>query len=138
MIHAGRKIVALTATALIAAVALTGCASSDKKDASPSASPTLNVPAPVGVDVQSKDGGTVEVAVNRVLIVAKLGDAKKKYKAEVADPSVATYVEGYSADGGKTFTPGIVPNKIGTTKVTLIDESGNKSTFTVKVVAAKA
>jgi hypothetical protein len=118
-----RLAVAAAATA-IAALALTGCSSTP--EAKPSAAPTLNVPKPISVAVDgaaSNGKQDVKVAINRVLVLGTVGVKGAGYTAKFSDPAIVQYVDGYSADGGKTFTPGLIPLKQGSTDVTLTQGS---------------
>lgn len=110
----------ITVTAVLA-LGLTGCA------------PTPVV-APIIVNVGDLQGKTIEVPVNSLLDINTGDLAVDSYTAEIADTSVASFVQG-KKDGSATFNPGIKPLKVGETEVTLTNEQGGIQavTFTVDV-----
>jgi len=122
-----RFAVAAGGLALIVAASLTGCSS-----ASPS-----NVVAPITKSTDELQGSTVELPLNTVLNITTGSLAVDSYSATIADPSIASFVQGHT-DGSATFNPGITPLKIGETTVTLKNSQGGIQDvkFTLDVVAA--
>lgn len=82
-----------------------------------------NVVAPVTVDVNDLQGSTVEVAMNQALNINTGDLAVDSYTADIADPSIAEFVQGRD-DGSATFNPGFTPKKIGETEITMTNEQG--------------
>ncbi|MEP6480057.1 MAG: hypothetical protein ABJB03_11735 [Rhodoglobus sp.] len=115
------KRLGLIAATAVLALSLAGCA-----------------PTPVGtpITMSSEDlqGKTVELPLNSLLNITTGDLAVDSYTAEIADPSIAEFVQGRT-DGSATFNPGIKPLKAGTTEVTLTNEQGGIQavTFTVNV-----
>jgi len=111
--------------AIIAATALLGLAA---------CAPTPAV-APVTVSANDLQGETVEVPLNSLLNINTGDLAVDSYTAEIADASVAEFVQGRE-DGSATFNPGLKPLKVGETKVTLTNAQGGIQPleFTIKVV----
>jgi hypothetical protein len=95
--------------------------------------------APVTVLVNDLQGETVKVALNQVVNINTESLAVDSYTAEIADPSVAEFIQGRK-DGSAEFNPGLKPLKVGETKVTLTNEQGGIQplVFTLEVVAAPA
>ena len=118
----------LLAVAAVAAslVALSACA------------PTPVV-APIVVNAGDIQGSTVEVPLNSTLVINTGDLAVDSYTAEVADESIATFVQGKD-DGSASFNPGFSPKKVGETEVTLTNEQGGIQPleFTLKVTPVPA
>lgn len=116
--------VGAAAVALASALALAGCA-------------TTPVVAPVTVSANDLQGDTVKVALNQVLNITTGDLAVDSYTAEIADPSIAEFVQG-RVEGSATFNPGFQPLKVGSTEVTMTNEQGGIQPlqFTIEVVAA--
>ena len=90
--------------------------------------------APVTVDANDLQGGTVELVVGQVLNINTGDLAVDSYSGEVADPSVAEFVKGYEQDG-TTYNPGVKAIAEGSTEVVLSNSDGGIQdlTFTVDV-----
>jgi hypothetical protein len=90
--------------------------------------------APVTMDVNSLQGGTVDLIVGQVLNINTGDLAVDSYSGEVEDTSVAEFVKGYEKDGA-TFNPGVKALANGSTKVVLSNDDGGIQdvTFTVNV-----
>jgi hypothetical protein len=84
------------------------------------------------VDVAKYDGKAIALPMNRVLVVFENGKAAKKITGVATPKDVVQYVDGYSADAGKTFAPGILPQKKGDATV-VISGGDLKADVTVKV-----
>lgn len=110
------------AAAAVLLLALAGC--------------TATPPAvePVVVEVGDLQGTTVEVPLDSTLVIQTSGVSVESYSAEVADPSIAEFVEGADA-GDFAMYPGFQPRKVGETQVTLSNEDGGIQDvdFTLKV-----
>lgn len=79
--------------------------------------------APVTVEVNDLQGSTVEVGMYQVLNI-NTGDLPvDSYTAEIADPSIAEFVQGRD-DGSATYNPGFTPKKVGQTTITMTNEDG--------------
>jgi hypothetical protein len=119
---------ALLGATLVGAFALTGCAGEQQIG---------GVPAPITMSTDELQGATVDLPINTVLNITTGSLAVDSYTADVADPSVAEFVQGYTTDTAE-FNPGIKPLKEGTTEVVLTNEQGGIQpvTFTVVVVPA--
>ena len=95
------------------------------------------VVAPVVVNANDLQGSTVEVPINSMLVI-NTGDLDvDSYSAEVADPSIAEWVQGRE-DASASFNPGFTPKKVGTTEVTLSNSDGGIQNveFTLEVTQA--
>jgi carbohydrate-selective porin OprB len=95
--------------------------------------------APITVEVGDLQGETVQVPLNSMLNI-NTGDLDvDSYTAEIADTSIAEFVEGRD-DGSATFNPGLKPLKVGETEVVLKNEDGGiqNVTFTLEVVPVPA
>ncbi|MET1016711.1 MAG: hypothetical protein ABWX76_07830 [Leifsonia flava] len=110
-----------------AAVLLTSCAA-----------PASPVIAPVTKDVGDLAGSTVELIVGQTLNITTGDLAVDSYSAEIADPSIAEFVEGRD-DGSATYNPGVKAVAVGSTGVVLSNTDGGIEdvTFTVAVTASQ-
>jgi len=113
--------------ALVTAAALSGCSSTSS-----------SVVAPITKSTDELQGSTVELPLNTVLNITTGSLAVDSYTATIADPSIASFVQGHT-DGSAEFNPGITPLKVGETTVTLKNAQGGIQPveFTLEVVAAK-
>lgn len=109
---------ALAAMAL--ALSLTAC--SQQTPATPVSSASMAM-EPVVMNVDDLQGTTVDLSVGQVLDIDTGDLAVDSYSADVADTSVAEFVEGRDS-GGATFNPGVTAVAVGTTKVTLSNQDG--------------
>lgn len=119
-----RRLLAVAATASLLVVGLAACAPSP-------------VVAPIVVNAGDIQGSTVEVPLNSTLVI-NTGDLPvDSYTAEVADESIATFVQGKD-DGSASFNPGFTPKAVGSTEVTMTNEQGGIQSlqFTIEVVPA--
>ena len=114
---------ALGATVLLALAACT-----------PAPAPVV---APVVVDVGDLQGATVEVPINSMLVINTGSLDVDSYTAEVADSSIAEWVQGRE-DASASFNPGFTPKKVGDTEVTLTNSNGGIQNveFTLEVTQA--
>lgn len=122
-----KRISSLVIVALAAAAfGLTACAS-------PAGGEVI---APVTMDVNDLQGATVDLVVGQALNIDTGDLAVDSYTGEVADPSVAEFVQGRD-DGSATFNPGVTALAAGTTEVTMTNDSGGIQPlrFTVSVTA---
>jgi len=120
------RILAAAAAASLALTALAGCA-------------TGPVVAPIVVNAGDIQGSTVEVPLNSTLVI-NTGDLDvDSYTAEIADESIATFVQGKD-DGSASFNPGFTPKAVGETDVTMTNAQGGIQPleFTIKVVPVAA
>ncbi len=126
-----RFAVGLGGVALLAAAALTGCASSTP---APIGS---GVVAPITKSTDDLQGATVQLPLNTVLNITTGSLPVDSYSATIADPTIASFTQGHT-DGSATFNPGIQPLKVGETQVTLKNAQGGIQDvkFTLDVVAA--
>ena len=115
----------------VATFGLAACSSDSDSTATTKPSATNQVIGPVMADITTVDGTTVEVALSRVLVISAADSAK--WTANVADPSVLTFVAG-TDDGSSATNPGFTPLKAGSTEVTMTD-GATTVTFTVTVTA---
>ena len=115
----------------VATIGLAACSSDSDSTATTKPAGTNQVIGPVMADITTVDGTTVEVALSRVLVISAAETSK--WTANVADPSVLSFVAG-TDDGSAATNPGFTPLKAGTTKVTMTDGS-TTVTFTVTVTA---
>jgi hypothetical protein len=93
------------------------------------------VPAPTIATPESLAGTTVEVPINSQLVL-DIGDLDvESFTAEIADPTVAEFIQGSSVKGDQMFRPGVKPLKVGTTTVTLTNKDTTIApvTFTLTV-----
>ena len=95
------------------------------------------VVAPVVVNVGDIEGTTVEVPLGSTLVLNTGDLGVESYTAEVADPSVAEFVQGVE-DAHTSYYPGFTPKKVGETEVTLSNENGGIQNveFTLEVTQA--
>ena len=121
-----RRLLAVAATASVLVAGLASCA----------ATPVVT---PVVVNSGDIQGSVVEVPLNSTLVINTGDLAVDSYTAEIADPSIAEFVQGKD-DGSATFNPGFTPKKVGETEVTLSNENGGIQNveFTLKVVPVPA
>ncbi|WP_053384341.1 hypothetical protein [Leucobacter celer] len=93
-----------------------------------------DIVAPVTMRVNDLQGATVELVAGQVLNIDTDSLAVDSYSGEVADPSVAEFVQGRS-DGGAEFNPGVTALAPGSTLVTMTNEQGGIQplVFTVEV-----
>jgi hypothetical protein len=122
------KLIGTAAVSVIGAFALAAGLSAC---AQPVPTPVI---APVTVDVNDLQGGTIELVVGQVLNINTGDLAVDSYSGEVADTSVAEFVAGRE-DGGATFNPGVKALADGATKVVLSNSDAGIQdvTFTVEV-----
>ena len=118
-----RRLLAVAAAASLVLVGIAGCA------------PAGPVVAPIVVNAGDIQGGVVEVPLNSTLVINTGDLAVDSYTAEIADPSIAEFVQGKD-DGSASFNPGFTPKAVGETEVTLTNENGGVQAvdFTLKVV----
>ena len=121
-----RRLAVVAATASVLLVGIAGC----------SAAPVV---APIVVDAGDLQGTTVEVPLNSTLVINTGDLAVDSYTAEIADPSIVSFVQGRE-DGSATFNPGFTPKAVGDTEVTLTNEAGGIQalSFTITVVPVAA
>lgn len=122
-----RRLLAAAAAASVLVAGLAGCAAPGP------------VVAPVVVNSGDIQGSIVEVPLNSTLVI-NTGDLDvDSYTAEIADPSIAEFVQG-KEDSGASFNPGLKPKAVGETEVTLSNENGGiqNVVFTLKVVPVAA
>jgi hypothetical protein len=95
--------------------------------------------APITVSVNDLQGETVEVPLNTVLNINTGDLAVDSYTAEIADESIAEFVQGRE-DGDAMYNPGFKPLKVGETDVTMTNDQGGIQPleFTIKVVQVPA
>jgi hypothetical protein len=118
--------VVAAAIAVFAVVSLTACG----------VTPAV---APITVSANDLQGETVEVPLNTVLNI-NTGDLPvDSYTAEIADESIAEFVQGRE-DGDAMYNPGFRPLKVGETEVTMTNAEGGIQPleFTIKVVPVAA
>lgn len=115
------KLIAVAAVIALS-VGLSACAQNDP------------VIAPVTMDANDLQGATVDLVVGQVLNINTGSLAVDSYSGEVADPSVAEFVEGYEEDG-TTYNPGVKALADGSTTVVMSNSTGGIQdlTFTVEV-----
>ena len=121
-----RRLLAVAATASVLVAGLAACG----------ATPVV---APVVVNSGDIQGSVVEVPLNSTLVINTGDLAVDSYTAEIADPSIAEFVQGRE-DGSASFNPGLSPKKVGETEVTLSNKDGGIQNveFTLKVVPVPA
>ena len=121
-----RRLLAVAATASVLVAALAACG-------------TTPVVTPVVVNSGDIQGSVVEVPLNSTLVINTGDLAVDSYTAEIADPSIAEFVQGRE-DGSASFNPGLSPKKVGETEVTLSNKDGGIQNvdFTLKVVPVPA
>ena len=121
-----RRLLAVAATASVLVAALAACG----------ATPVVT---PVVVNSGDIQGSVVEVPLNSTLVINTGDLAVDSYTAEIADPSIAEFVQGRE-DGSASFNPGLKPKKVGETEVTMTNEQGGIQPleFTLKVTPAPA
>lgn len=121
-----RHVLATAAAASVLLVGLAGCG----------ATPVVT---PVVVNSDDIQGSIVTVPLNSTLVINTGSLAVDSYTAEIADPSIAEFVQGRD-DGSATFNPGLTPKKVGETEVTLSNKDGGIQdvVFTLKVVPVAA
>lgn len=133
-----------SAVALGIIVGLTGCGSlGESRSNAEGAARTSeeqaaiggDVIAPVTKDVSELAGATVELVVGQTLVIDTAEMDVASYRADVADPEVATFTAGHRDDGAE-FSPGVAALRAGSTEVTLTHEQGGVEPveFTVTVV----
>lgn len=90
--------------------------------------------APVTMDANDLQGATVDLVVGQVLNINTGDLAVDSYSGEVADTSVAEFVNGYEQDGA-TYNPGVKALAEGSTTVVMSNSDGGIQdlTFTVEV-----
>ena len=95
------------------------------------------VVAPVVVNADDLQGSTVEVPLNSMLVINTGSLDVDSYTAEVADPSIAEWVQGRE-DATASFNPGFTPKNVGETEVTLSNSDGGIQNveFTLTVTQA--
>lgn len=122
-----RRLLAAAAAASVLLVGIAGCAGNTP------------VVAPITVNANDIQGETVEVPLNSTLVINTGDLAVDSYTADVADTSVAEFVQGRS-DGSAEFNPGFTPKKVGETEVTMTNEQGGIQPleFTIKVTPVPA
>jgi len=121
---------ALTAIAILGAVLGTSGCTGESPSGQASAS-DAGVIAPVIVQLVEQDGRTVTVGLDNVVDLVAVDPTV--WTAEIADPSIAEFVEG-GTRGGATFNPGLQPLAAGSTEVTLSNDSdGTTVVFTLEV-----
>ena len=121
-----RRLLAVAATASVLVAALAACG-------------TTPVVTPVVVNSGDIQGSVVEVPLNSTLVI-NTGDLDvDSYTAEIADPSIAEFVQG-KEDASASFYPGLTPKKVGETEVTLSNKDGGIQDleFTLKVTPIPA
>ena len=123
---------AFAGLALIAAAALAGCATTE-----PIGGDTLPPIMETANDVQGK---TIELPMNRVLVIDTGDLATDSYTTEIADETVVQFVQGEQGGSSSDLTtnPGFEPLNEGTTEVTMTNAQGGIQPlqFTINVVAA--
>lgn len=94
---------------------------------------------PITVSANDIQGETVKVPLNSTLVINTGDLAVDSYTANVADESIATFVQGRT-DGSATYNPGFTPKAVGTTGVTMTNSQGGIQplTFTIDVVPIAA
>jgi hypothetical protein len=100
----------LLAASAAAVALLAGCS------AAPAPTPKATIPpipAPLSVDLATYDGKAIDLPMNRVLIINENGKPAKGIEGVATPKNLVQYVVGYSADAGKHFAPGILPNTAG-------------------------
>ncbi|CAN5116540.1 hypothetical protein BH11ACT5_BH11ACT5_01860 [soil metagenome] len=124
-----RRLVIAVATASALLVGLTAC---DAAAPGP-------VVAPIVVNSGDIQGSVVEVPLNSTLVINTGDLAVDSYTAEIADSSIAEFVQG-KEDGSASFNPGLTPKKVGETEVTLSNKDGGIQNvdFTLKVTPVPA
>lgn len=121
---------ALTVITIIGAVLGTSACTSGTPSGQSSAS-DAGVIAPVIVQLADQDGRTVSVGLGNVVDLVAVDP--KAWTAKIADPSIAEFVAG-GTRGGATFNPGLQPLAVGTTEVTLTNDSDDTTVvFTLEV-----
>lgn len=115
------------AVASVLMIGLAGCAASGP------------VVAPIVVNAGDIQGSIVEVPLNSMLVINTGDLAVDSYTAEVADPSIAEFVQGRD-DASASFNPGFTPKAVGETKVTMSNAQGGIQPleFTLKVTTVAA
>lgn len=102
---------------------------------------TACAPGPVVVPIVVNTGdiqdSTVTVPINSTLVLDTGSLDVDSYTADIADPSIATFVQG-KVDGSARFDPGLAPLKVGQTSVTLTNKDGGiqQVVFVLKVIPA--
>ncbi|UFS57650.1 hypothetical protein [Subtercola endophyticus] len=133
------------AIAVLAAVSVTGCSSSDScadgrtgsncgapatstatggatsaATSTPASTGGSSVIAPIIIDFSGGTAQFATVGLNNVVVV-NVGDASvTSFTGDVGEPTIAKFVPGH-IDGGATFNPGIQPLAVGATTVTITD-----------------
>ncbi|WP_431031168.1 hypothetical protein [Plantibacter sp. RU18] len=121
---------ALTVIAILGAVLGTSACTSGTPSGRSSAS-DAGVIAPVIVQLADQDGRTVSVGLGNVVDLVAVDP--KAWTAKITDPSIAEFVAG-GTRGGATFNPGVQPLAVGTTEVTLTNDSDDTTVvFTLEV-----
>lgn len=92
-----------------------------------------DVVAPVTMNVNQLQGATVSLVVGQVLNIDTGSLPLDSYQGEVANTSVASYINGYS-NGGAQFSPGVTAVAPGTTAVTMTNSQGGIQPLTFTVV----
>lgn len=82
-----------------------------------------DVVAPVTRDVSDLAGESVELVVGQALVIDTAETDVASYRADLSDPSVATFAPGHR-DAGAEFSPGVTAVSAGSTEVTLTHEQG--------------
>ncbi len=123
-----RRLVVAAAAASVLLAGLAGCATASGP-----------VVAPIVVNSGDIQGSVVEVPLNSTLVINTGDLAVDSYTAEIADPSIAEFVQGKD-DGSASFNPGLTPKKVGETEVTLSNKDGGIQNvdFTLKVTPVPA
>jgi hypothetical protein len=95
------------------------------------------VVAPIVVNTGDIQDSTVTVPINSTLVLDTGSLDVDSYTADIADPSIATFVQG-RVDGSASFNPGLAPLKVGQTSVTLTNKNGGiqQVVFVLKVTPA--
>jgi hypothetical protein len=139
------RFVTIVALAGTAALGLAACSSSSSNSGGTPATSSVTpsnatrpgtVVAPVIVPLSSINGTTVTVPLDNVIDLNSGTVPVTDWSAKITDPSIVQFVPG-NDDGSATFNPGLQPEKVGTTTVTMTNSAGGGSvTFTVTVTAA--
>lgn len=116
-----KKIAALSIVSFALTVGLSACSASTVEP-----SPSAIVPV-VQVDVGDvADSSKTVLKINSVQLL-KSGDSDY-VNVSVVDSKIVQFVEGYSNDEGKTFSPALIPVSAGETDVIFKDKSGKEKT----------
>lgn len=93
---------------------------------------------PVVVEVDDLQGTTVGVPLNSTLIVLTGWSEVTEYTAQIADPTIAEFVEGADT-GDAAYAPLLMPLQVGETEVVLSHEADQSSVvFTLEVTPVPA